>query len=97
MLLGYRRIINSCRSGGYPEPEWIELGSVVRVVFYSHPEASEELIDMVTTPCPEFLSFQSIDPKDLYSTKNRAKIQISFNEYLTWGGYPELVEHKEKI
>ena len=33
---GYRRIVNSCRSGGYPEPEWVELGSVMRVVFYPH-------------------------------------------------------------
>ncbi|MBC2704256.1 ATP-binding protein [Desulfobacula sp.] len=40
----------------------------------------------------EFLSFKSIDSKDTYSTKNRAKIQNSFEEYLTWGGYPELVD-----
>ena len=37
-----KRIVHSCRSGGYPEPEWIELGSVMRVVFHPHPEASEE-------------------------------------------------------
>ncbi len=40
---------------------------------------------------PEFLFFQDIDPKDTYSTKNRAKIQNCFDEYLIWGGYPELV------
>ena len=44
---GYSRIVNSCRSGGYLEPEWIELGSVMRVVFYPHPETSEERIDNV--------------------------------------------------
>jgi predicted AAA+ superfamily ATPase len=31
---------------------------------------------------PEFLSFRRIDSKDIYSTKNRAKIQSSFDEYL---------------
>jgi predicted AAA+ superfamily ATPase len=40
----------------------------------------------------EFLSFQNIDPEDRFSTKNQARIQNSFNEYLIWGGYPELVE-----
>jgi len=39
----------------------------------------------------EFLSFRNIDSKDADSTKNRAKIKNSFNEYLAWGGYPELV------
>jgi len=46
---------------------------------------------------PEFLSFQSIDPEDIYSTKNRAKIQRCFNEYLNWGGYPELVEMENRF
>lgn len=46
---------------------------------------------------PEFLSFRSIDPKDTYSTKNRAKIQSSFDEYLTWGGYPELVDMESRF
>ncbi len=40
----------------------------------------------------EYLSFKSIDSKDIFSTKNKAKIQSSFNEYLSWGGYPELVD-----
>lgn len=46
---------------------------------------------------PEFLSFRSIDSKDTYSTKNRAKIQSSFDEYLTWGGYPELVDMESRF
>jgi len=46
---------------------------------------------------PEFLSFRSIDPKDTYSTKNRAKIQSNFDEYLTWGGYPELVDMESRF
>ncbi|MEA1923646.1 MAG: ATP-binding protein, partial [Pseudomonadota bacterium] len=40
----------------------------------------------------EFLTFQDIDPEDQYSTRNQARIQNSFAEYLVWGGYPELVE-----
>ncbi len=40
----------------------------------------------------EYLLFQDIDPEDRYSTINRAKIQSSFEEYLIWGGYPELVK-----
>lgn len=40
----------------------------------------------------EFLSFRGIDSKDVFSTKNRARIQSSFDEYLIWGGYPELVD-----
>ena len=40
----------------------------------------------------EFLTFQGIDPKDQYSTRNQARIENSFAEYLVWGGYPELVE-----
>lgn len=39
---------------------------------------------------PEFLSFRDIDCSDLNSTTNKAKIQNSFNEYLEWGGYPEI-------
>lgn len=40
----------------------------------------------------EFLFFKGIDSEDRFSTKNRAKIESSFAEYLVWGGYPELVE-----
>lgn len=35
---GYQRINDACRTGGYPEPEWQELGAAVRVVFRPHPE-----------------------------------------------------------
>lgn len=37
---GYMRVSEACRSGGYPEPEWHELGTVMRVVFYPHPDVS---------------------------------------------------------
>lgn len=35
---GYRRIGDACRDGGYPEPEWEEIGMVMRVAFRPHPE-----------------------------------------------------------
>jgi predicted HTH transcriptional regulator len=34
---GYQRIVNSCSEGGYPEPEWQELGHCIRVTFRPHP------------------------------------------------------------
>lgn len=37
---GYRRIGDACREGGYPEPEWEELGMVMRVAFRPHPEVA---------------------------------------------------------
>jgi len=44
---GYKRVLNACRTGGYPEPDWAELGAAVRVTFYPHPEAVEnETIDV---------------------------------------------------
>jgi predicted HTH transcriptional regulator len=36
---GYKRIAADCGSGGYATPEWIELGSALRVVFRPHAEA----------------------------------------------------------
>ena len=41
---GYKRILEACRAGGYPEPEWQELGTVVKIVFRPHPEV-EKLIN----------------------------------------------------
>ncbi len=38
MIGGYQRINDACHSGGYPEPEWQELGAAVRVVFRPHPD-----------------------------------------------------------
>lgn len=39
---GYQRISAACRQGGYPEPEWLELGSCVRVIFRPHPHIPED-------------------------------------------------------
>jgi ATP-dependent DNA helicase RecG len=35
---GWQRISEACEAGGYPEPEWQELGTCTRVIFRSHPE-----------------------------------------------------------
>ena len=38
---GYKRVIHACRSGGYPVPDWEELGVVFRVIFHPHPAVLE--------------------------------------------------------
>lgn len=35
---GYRRVMAACQNGGYPTPNWQELGAAFRVTFYPHPE-----------------------------------------------------------
>ena len=35
---GYKCIKEVCLMGGYPEPQWEELGTVLRVTFVPHPE-----------------------------------------------------------
>jgi len=45
----------------------------------------------------EFLSFKEIDAQDIYSTRNLSVIQNAFEEYLLWGGYPELVGIEERF
>lgn len=37
---GYRRITESCLAGGYPEPKWEELGTIMRVTFYPSPKTA---------------------------------------------------------
>ncbi len=39
----------------------------------------------------EYLRFKEIDSRDMHSTRNTARISHAFEEYLVWGGYPELV------
>lgn len=34
---GYKRMREDCEAGGYPLPEWVELGRVTRTVFRPHP------------------------------------------------------------
>ena len=39
---GYRRVIRACEEGGYPLPDWQELGWALRVIFRPHPEVAAE-------------------------------------------------------
>jgi len=43
---GYRRVLEDCRAGGYPAPEWQELGPALRVVFRPHSAAAAETADV---------------------------------------------------
>lgn len=38
---GYKRIKDVCQRNGYPEPQWEELGNVLRVTFFPHPEIAK--------------------------------------------------------
>ena len=38
---GYKRVIHACQFGGYPEPDWEELGTAFRVIFHPHPAVLE--------------------------------------------------------
>lgn len=40
----------------------------------------------------EFLDFKGIDSTDIHSTRSSSHIRSAFEEYLVWGGYPELVD-----
>ncbi len=40
---GYKRIKEACSKGGYPEPIWEELGTVLRVTFYPHSDLAPQL------------------------------------------------------
>ena len=35
---GFKRMREDCEEGGYPVPDWVELSSVIRTVFWPHPE-----------------------------------------------------------
>lgn len=37
---GYHRVSSSCNEYGYPIPEWLEIGPVIRVIFTPHPSTT---------------------------------------------------------
>lgn len=45
----------------------------------------------------EFLIFQDIDPEERFSTRQKALIENRFEEYLVWGGFPELVNIESRF
>lgn len=78
--------------------------SVTRKIFLTGSNAkmlSQELatslrgrslaFEMMPLSFREYLLFRGIDSQDRFSTKNRARIKAAFEDYLVWGGYPELV------
>lgn len=51
---GYKRVTDSCTRGGYPVPEWQEVGPSLRVTIFPHPEVREQLLDVpVNVPVNE--------------------------------------------
>ncbi len=48
-------------------------------------------IEMLPLSFPEFLNFRDVNHQDRYSSQNLALIHNAFDEYLVWGGFPELV------
>lgn len=49
---GYKRVIRACQSGGYPEPDWEELGTAFRVIFHPHPAVLEHSRTSVPVSVP---------------------------------------------
>lgn len=45
----------------------------------------------------EYLNFKGINKIDIYSTRNRASIVKSFNDYLFDGGFPEVVNYDRDL
>lgn len=53
---GYKRIEDACKDGGYPCPEWFEVGPTVRVVFRPHAlvnRADEPINEPVNEPAKQ--------------------------------------------
>ena len=49
-------------------------------------------VEMFPLSLCEYLDFRGVDSNDRYSTRNTAAIRAAFEEYLFWGGYPEIVD-----
>jgi ATP-dependent DNA helicase RecG len=41
---GYKRVVEECQANGYPEPEWVELGTFIKVSFNPHTKTSQKSI-----------------------------------------------------
>jgi uncharacterized protein len=48
-------------------------------------------IEVLPLSFREFLLFQGVDTEDRYSLKNSSLIKQNLQDYLEWGGYPEIV------
>lgn len=54
-------------------------------------------IEILPLSFKEFLEFKDIDLTDRHTTRKTSLIQIAFEEYRLWGGYPELVTMESHI
>lgn len=41
---GYKRVVEECRSGGYPEPDWTEQGTFIKVALAPYTRTSQKLM-----------------------------------------------------
>lgn len=68
---GYKRIKEACSKGGYPEPMWEELGTVLRVTFFPHPE----IVAQLDTKAP---SRHQVGTKSVLEQKDLLEKEIDF-------------------
>lgn len=75
---GYKRIKEACAKGGYPEPVWEELGTVLRVTFFPHPETVSQLgSDLGTQLAP---SWNPVDLTEKNLTKEEMQLLLFCTE-----------------
>jgi len=80
---GYKRIIEACRSGGYPEPEWKELGASLRVTFFPHPKTFLERTQKATSNTEELIPRQISILNQFSEVDNLSFRQIMENLHLS--------------
>lgn len=61
---GYKRIQAACQNGGYPEPKWEEMGTVLRITFFPHPDIAKT----VETRTKSGLSWNQVGTKSELNT-----------------------------
>jgi ATP-dependent DNA helicase RecG len=76
---GYKRVLNACSKGGYPEPEWAELGAAVRVIFYPHHETIESETTDVPVSVP--VNVPVNDRQKWFLNQTSKGIRVSSSEF----------------
>jgi predicted HTH transcriptional regulator len=67
LILFLRQVIAACYEGGYPEPEWQELGTSMRVIFYPHPTTILEITEQKKTSVKEELAAKQAKILNVFS------------------------------
>ena len=80
---GYKRVLNACSKGGYPEPEWEELGAAVRVIFYPHRETieSETISDPVSDPVNDPVNVPVNDRQKWFLNQLGKGVRVSSSDF----------------